>query len=761
MHEIGLFYARTDPDESQSPTEIRRQPLEQHLKEVAELTADAAGAFHSAAWGRLAGLWHDVGKYSAEFQARLRGEPIAVEHAGVGACLAREVCPGGWEAIALSIIGHHTGLPNLQIRNEGNAPHLLERLKRNQQMLERYREIIPPEIIHQAAPTMPPFLASSSSKPARAEQDRILLVREMWVRFLFSCLVDADRRNSADFGSGDQAASMSTFDAIPVLRERCDRLIDEKMAGLTEEAREHPVNRARAEILADCRAGGGEAPGLFALTVPTGGGKTLSGMSFALRHAEANALRRVVVVIPYTSIIEQNARVYADCLGRKNVLEHHSNLDPEKQRREMTEPVMARHDRAAENWDAPVVVTTSVQFFETLFANKPSRARRLHNLARSVIVLDEVQTLPPELLNPILDGLNQLVAHYGCSVVLSTATPPALRAREGFEQGLADPRPILRNPEQLHRRLERVSIEWPDPEESSIDLPELADRLAAHERVLCIVHRRAEARELARQLEEQTGEEVLHLSALMCPAHRLEVIEQIQQRLGEPGVCRVVSTQLVEAGVDLDFPVVYRALGGLDSVVQAAGRCNREGRLDRGRVVVYRAASKPPPGAPQAALEVTRTLLREHGRDLAAHDPAASEQFFRQLYFTRELDRENIQHNRRAMNFETVGNDFKMIKDGFTTTVIVPWGEAGVHLDRLCEALQRELPTRDHLRALQPYTVSIYDRSFRTLSQAGALEEIMEGLFTLRPTHRYLYDATYGLIEGDEPPAADPEALHT
>jgi CRISPR-associated endonuclease/helicase Cas3 len=473
-------------------------------------------------------------------------------------------------------------------------------------------------------------------------------------------------------------------------------------------------------------------------------------------------LERVIVVIPYTSIIEQNATIYRESLGNRNVLEHHCNLDPQREDLK-NDPLMATQlQLAAENWDAPVVVTTSVQFFESLFTSHPSRARKLHNIARSVIVLDEVQTLPPGYLNPILDGLNQLVQHYECSVVLSTATPPALVVRERFPQGLQNPQPIVRNAVELAKDLKRVEIEWPKEDAPPVELPELAEHLNREERVLCVVHSRRDARELALMLAETDDSNVFHLSALMCAKHRLSAIETIKKRLLAGESCRVVSTQLIEAGVDLDFPVIYRALGGMDSIVQAAGRCNREGRLDLGRVVVFRAVSKPPMGVPRIALKIMEKILTEKGEELDAFSPEASELYFRELYFHQTLDAKNIQANRKAMNFAQVGRDFQLIEDGFTHTVVVPWEDADKRVAELSVALTQGKSDRSKmpfLRALQPFTVSIYNRSFDLLQKGGALSEIDKGLYCLSPTHRYLYDSRYGLMEGDEPPTAAPEGL--
>ena len=750
-----FFYAHsieeTPPDQWQT--------LETHLCNVAELCRKFADKFGSREWGYIEGLWHDLGKYLDDFQKRLKGENVSVEHSGVGACLAYELWEKNGLPVAFAIAGHHGGLPNLQKPETGLPLRLKERIEKNKTALNKCRHLIADNILNQSLPPLPFFLETDGRKLPNSEKEHLVYAREMWVRFLFSCLVDADRLDTAFFCTPEREKKRGGYADIQTLKNLCDNYINKKTSTLSPEQKNHRVNQARLSILKQCRNAAQKSPGIFSLTVPTGGGKTLSGMSFALNHAATHGLQRVIVVIPYTSIIEQNARVYRECLGAENVLEHHASLDPEKEEAEKGIDTKEKHEAAAENWDAPVVVTTTVQFFETLFSSKPSKARKLHNISNSVIILDEVQSLPPGMLNPILNGLTQLSSFYNCSIVLSTATPPALAARKRFEQGLPEVVPIISDPKKVSEKLKRVEFNWPERHSSPRSTDELAAELNPHHQVLCIVHRRKDARELAQKLEAITGEPVFHLSALMCPAHRLLKIEQIQESLHNNESCRVVSTQLIEAGVDLDFPIVYRALAGLDSIVQAGGRCNREGRMKCGKLIVFKSASKPPPGVPQKSAAIMESLLREFENKIYTEDPDMFEYYFKQLYFHSATDVKNIQANRRAFNYATVGRDFKLIEDGFTHTVIVPWGDSENRLSSLRQAIDYDLPTKNHLRALQPFTINIYQNSFKNLCQAGAVEELIHGVFTLLPTHKYLYDEQYGLIEGDEPPAADPESL--
>jgi CRISPR-associated endonuclease/helicase Cas3 len=740
MQIVNRFFARA----ADGDVDTRLwQPLEEHLRGVGARAQGFAEMFDSGQWGRIAGLWHDLGKYQQEFQEKLRGRAISVEHSGAGAALAFQKDRSLGMPLAFAIAGHHAGLANFRDSNADARP-LIERLKDNEPVISRIASDIPSDILTETLPSFPTFLPSPGGRGDAAPRRAM----EFWVRMLFSALVDADRLDAERFATPERAEIRGQFVPIPELRVRLDAHIDAKIAALSEAVRASVVNSARAEVLAACRVVAEAQPGFFSLTVPTGGGKTLAGMSFALRHAERHGLRHAIVVIPYTSIIEQNAEEYRRALGAEQIIEHHSNLDAEKLVNTRGEVWATRQDLAAENWDAPVIVTTTVQFFESLLSNRPGRCRKLHNIARSVVILDEVQTLPPAFLETILDVLKELVAHYGCTVVLSTATPPALAARERFRGGLEGVRPIVANPETLTASLKRTDYTWPDPDAGPLGWETLADQLAQRRQALTVVHQRRDARDLARMLMGRTEPgTVFHLSALMCPAHRSNVLERVRTRLAANEPCLLVSTQLVEAGVDVDFPVVYRALGGLDSIVQAAGRCNREGRLERGEVVVFRAPSLPPPGTLRRALECMVSLLREFDGSIDPGDAGIFERYFRMLYAASSLDVGNIQRERGEFNFATVGRDFRLIEDDATETIIAPYGEAA----RRIGALRRLGPSRERLRALQPFTVSVYPQSFRTLHNAAALEDIADGLYVLVDMFAASYDPLFGLIVGDDP----------
>lgn len=740
---IACVYAHTYGSD-----ERQWEPLERHLRDVETLAGQFAAVFGAGELGRLAGLWHDLGKYHPDFQRRLRGEAVQVEHAGAGAALAYEQASFERGAVAFAIAGHHAGLANMTSNNsamDAGAPDmsrrpLAERLRMNAPVLAAIRGCVPAKILEpdrDGAPVTP--LAGQGSSETRAR--RI----ELMTRLIFSALVDADRLATARFYArleGGPTHADLKYDSLPLLLERL-RTAQRSLRG------DSPVGAIRRRILDACIAAAEHPPGRFSLCAPTGGGKTLSGMRFALEHAVRHGLRRVIVIIPYTSIIEQNARVFRDVLGERNVLEHHSNLDEEKLVGENSE-LEIRRKLAAENWDSPIVVTTSVQFLESLFSDHPSRCRKLHNIARSVVVLDEVQTLPPSLLHPILDVLGEISEpRIGCSIVLSTATPPALAQRDGFPYGLRDVRPVLPDAVSLADRARRVRVTWDVERPTPYD--ELAHRLAEHKVVLAIVHRRMDARELAEAVEREVGATGLfHLSALMCPAHRLDIIRRIKEELDAGRPCRVVSTQLVEAGVDLDFPIVYRALAGLDSLAQAAGRCDREGRLTEanrlagrpgpgGKLVVFEAPTDPPIRVLGKAAALLRRMLANRDGVVDIFDPRVCEEFFEQLYRDESLDLHRVQFHRANLDFLTTAHCFRMI-DSDARPVAVPWGEGPERIERF-----RQNPSRETQRALQPFLVQVNRFHLEAMRAAGVVERVHDRIDILYEHHAGRYSQRYGL----------------
>lgn len=689
--------------------------LEDHLRQVGRLADEFATAAirDGARWGRLAGLWHDLGKYQPAFQSYIRGASAMeahiegagrVKHAIAGAIHAVDALGPYGQLLAYAIAGHHAGLPDWHATDSGAAA-------------------LSPQL-NSAADRATLAAAIAGGAPADVLRPGVELPKppirraeelHLWLRMLFSCVVDADFLDTEAFMDRERTGLRGDYAGIEALCDAYDRHMAERFA-----LADTPVKRLRAEIREHCLERAGDAPGLFSLTVPTGGGKTLASLGFALRHARDHGLQRVIYVIPYTSIIEQTANVFREVFAGIEpppVIEHHSNLEAEHE--------TARSRIACENWDAPVVVTTNVQFFESLYAAKPSRCRRLHNIANSVVILDEAQLLPPGHLCPILDALRQLIAHYRVSVVLSTATQPELQKTrsDAFGKvqlaGLGEARELAPDPARLYQELDRVRVRLPASTTERCEWPQLANELAGLDQVLCIVNRRDDAAELWRLLPAGT----LHLSARMCGAHRAEVIAEIRRRLlgGEP--VRVVSTQLVEAGVDLDFPVVYRAMAGLDSIAQAAGRCNREGRLaGKGRVVVFNPPTPSPRGlllkAEQAA---QRVLAGSPGEPLA---PAQFCRFFEQFYRSvNSHDEGGVMEllNRNAaqaqFQFRTAAERLRLIDDQGQRPVFVPWRGGRDLIDELRAAG----PHRELMRRLQRHSVTLYEHQWKKLLASGDL----------------------------------------
>lgn len=700
--------------------------LEDHLRAVAERAEQFAAKFDSGRWGYYAGLWHDLGKFSHAFQQMLREAAAEVEsesprarvnHSSAGALRAMQALGDDGFPLAAIIAGHHAGLADM---------HSLKRRLTEHQHLRAAEEGGATVQWTQLAdrPAIPGDLAGARAQRA-----------EMWIRMLFSALIDADRLDTEAFHTPERQHDRRFARTLRDLKP----LLDAAMERVASRAGSSEVNRVRAEVLAECRRRAADRPGIFTLTVPTGGGKTLASMTFALDHAVRHGLDRVIVVIPYTSIIEQTAAVFRSIFGGDTLVEHHSAFDPPE------EP--SRLWLATENWDAPLVVTTSVQFFETLFANRSTPARKLHNVIRSVIVFDEVQTLPPGLLSPIVDGLGELAARYGSTVVLTTATQPALRQREGFPAGLPSPVEIVRDPLSHFRALERVGVRWPDDLDCPVEYAQLAARIERHERVLAIVHLRNDARELA-----SITRDAIHLSALMCPVHRSEVLADVRERLHGGRCCRLVATQLVEAGVDIDFPVVFRALGGLDSIAQAAGRCNREGMLvddagapRKGIVEVFVAPTQPPPGVLRRALDVTQTILRENGGAVDLRDPALFDRYFRTLYGVSNLDVHGIQALRASYEYASVGEKFRMIESGWQRAVIVPYDESA--RDAI-DSIRVFGPSRRAARHLQRYSVNVRAGLVDQMLAAGIAEDLTgnRAFVALHESQRdRYYDPKFGL----------------
>lgn len=698
------------------------QPLDDHLMHVAEMASRFAGAFSSADWAWNAAILHDIGKIDDSFQAYLlRSNGLSdvdydtdgqgkVNHSSAGAACAEEHFPMPLgRVLAYLIAGHHAGLPDYHSHKTGAAA-LSIRLAEGRDNLDRIKENLPKLLAELKDPLKaPPFLNSIGF--------------HLWLRMLFSCLVDADFLDTEAFMSPDRhKIRCDTFRQIPELKSRFDTYMKDKQV----KAEPTPVNAIRQQILTACRDISRENPGLYSLTVPTGGGKTLSGLAFALEHAVTHAKNRIIYVIPYTSIIEQTAKEFRQIFGNDQVVEHHSNLEADKE----TPQAMA----AAENWDAPIIVTTNVQFFESLYACKSSRCRKLHNLVESVVVLDEAQLIPPRWLVPCVEALNHLTRDYGATILLTTATQPAL-------PGVTPPREIVSDRNRLYSDLIRTEIRMPKDFSMRTDWNSLASELSRHDQVLCIVNTRRDCYELFKTMPKGT----VHLSALMCGAHRSRIIDGIKKMLEDGAPLRVISTQLVEAGVDIDFPVVFRALAGLDSIAQAAGRCNREGKLNQqgrlGLVQVF----VPPKQAPHGLLRKGEdTCITQSKRaDFDPQQPGEYTRYFEQFYAKLNDDgakwlQENLYpQNEFSLNLRTAGKEFKLIDDQSQQSILVKETASKPLLDKL----RKEGPSRGLLRRLQRYSVNLSQRDFKEAQSFGMVEEISTGYWLWLGT----YSEVYGL----------------
>ena len=532
--------------------------LVDHLLAVAEMAGGFCESFGSYDAGYYAGLWHDIGKFNSEFQRYLAGEhKSSLDHKGAGAKLALQ---HHLEPLALLVQGHHGGLPAMRHcrgwvnEKDGNPA--------TENAIVLARQAIPQ--MEPQTPIKPPPWVNNGHRA------------ELWLRMVFSALIDADRLDTEAHFNPGRAEDRGVVFGIAELWERFRTAHRERVRSGSSDA---TVNEVRSDVYQACLAAAEQRPGIFRLAVPTGGGKTLSGMGFALRHAAIHGLNRVIVAMPFISITQQTASVYREFLGGAAVLEHYSSAEVDDHDEYDSETTWAR--LATENWDAPIVITTTVQLFDSLFSNRTSSTRKLHNLAKSVIILDEAQALPPTLLAPILDGLRDLSQNYGASVVLSTATQPTFQVIKPFAG--VNAYDIVQSSERHFQSLKRVRYDWRTNPPLSWD--EVAAAMWKTPQALAIVNTKKDALALLDILNDETA---LHLSTLLCGRHREAVIAEIRRRLkhGEP--CRVVSTQVVEAGVDIDFPMVFRAMGPMDSIIQAAGRCNRNGQLpDKGRVIVF------------------------------------------------------------------------------------------------------------------------------------------------------------------------------
>lgn len=748
-----------------------------HLEAVAKMAGDFGSVFGARDWAYLIGALHDLGKVSPGWQKALREklnydlESFAYtdeskgNHSTLGAVAMQKNDKLGrtGKIIAYAVAGHHAGLPDWE---PGEGACLIERLFDgninagiSKELKEKLEAISLDSEIKQFLTSLPPPKSPPLSRRRDMQKRHDNQALHLWIRMLFSCVVDADYLDTERFMNAQKYEQRANYDDLATLNERLKFFMHKKSI----EAKRGIVNDIRANILAECMKKAAMKPGIYTLSVPTGAGKTLASMSFALEHATLNGQKRVIVAIPYTSIIEQTAKVYKygtdddekivsgeyRLFGEENVVEHHSNADPEKENK--------RNLFATENWDAPIIVTTNVQLFESLAGSRPSVCRKLHNIANSVIILDEVQMLPPEYLLSILRNLEHLVEYFGVTVLLCTATQPAFAGSlgEGSDaiRGLDGIVEIYDSDRKnLFESLKRVEFSIPSDEDRYEEWHELAEELAKIDRVLCVVNTRLSARELHTEMPEGT----FHLSALMCGEDRSDVITLVKRALKSDGPVRLVSTQLIEAGVDVDFPVVYRAFAGLDSIAQSAGRCNREGSMSNpGSVVIFNPPVGSPPGLLRKGEETARAQL--FGHDSFDLSDELFQKYFRRFFgkirsFDKPEAAEFMLHDTSDLTyqFRTYANGYHLIDDKDQRAIIVPYSGEFTKTDSavLIKQLERRC---DYalIRRLQRFTVNVSKRVYDAMFKNGMLRFTSEGNFAtlVNPKH---YVKGFGLLLDDD-----------
>ncbi|MGH3897411.1 MAG: CRISPR-associated helicase Cas3' [Pseudonocardiaceae bacterium] len=675
----------------------RRHCLPDHLRSTSALARQFAEPFGAGDLAAAAGLLHDAGKASCAWQKKLlvvegTDRPVGCDHKTLGARLLI----GSGRKTAMTILGHHGGLTDVErllaARDEPVADEA-ETVARFLKQVPEAQDVIDGPVL----------------VPEQWRREQLLL--EMGIRMVFSALVDADHL--------DTAAHFHGLDS-PVIAPPADmaelvRRFEERRSAMLAQRPWSPIDDVRTGLYDDAVRAAAGPGGIYRLPAPTGSGKTITSAGFALHHAALHHKTRVIVAVPFLTITEQNADVYRRLLGEQAVLEHHSQAEFDEG---------GSGDRlrlAAENWDAPFVVTTTVQLFDSLFGRKPARSRKLHRLTNSVLVLDEVQALPVSLLVPILDALKVLAEHFGTTVLLTSATQPKFDALSVWSA--LPVHNLVDQPVELFQRLRRARYEWwiePQP-----DLAEVADRVAEQRQALVVVNTVDHARRMFRLLAERADVPVRHLSTRMYPAHRRAVLDEVRGLLAEDKPVLLVSTQLIEAGVDVDFPVVFRALAPAESLQQAAGRANREGHRDvPGHVVVFDASDTPLPTFYRTAVGSTRLFF---GPSLAdPDDVTALDRYYQHLYHAIGADQgkrgATIQERRKKLDFLSVTEGplpdaaaalrdstlaFRMIDDD-TVPVAVTGYLDEAQVEALLNALRPpEVPRRETFRSLRPYTVTI------------------------------------------------------
>ncbi|MGN0558392.1 MAG: CRISPR-associated helicase Cas3' [Acutalibacteraceae bacterium] len=695
----------------------KEQPLIEHLKNVSDLSAELAKPLNQSEYAKFIGMMHDIGKYSDAFQKRINGNKIRVDHS---TCGMQESIKRKMMMAAFCIAGHHGGIPDFGTRTDtADDPTIYGRLRKpTEDFSDWVTEVDQNEL-----------------KQIKEPLIKDMVSRSFLTRFLFSCLVDADYIDTENFMSNGTVSR--TVGDTP-----------EKLLGMLccfIEKWKNPsarLNILRSQILNECiDTGKNSNERFFTLTVPTGGGKTVSSMAFALSYAVKHNKKRIIYVIPYTSIIEQNADVFRKIFGFKNVLENHSNFDFKNYDDETKAQMML----AAENWDSPVIVTTAVAFFESIFSNKPSKCRKIHNIADSVVIFDEAQILPLDFLLPCATAIRQLAENYNCAVVLCTATQPNfdsiinMTKKDGVKTALTE---ICKSNQSITDDFRRAEFCY----DGRLEDDELALRLRQCSQVLCIVNKKAHAQRIYSMLGD--SDENFHLSTYMYPSHRKKALEAIKKRLKENKPCRVISTSLIEAGVDIDFPTVYRAISGIDSILQAGGRCNRENKRKICESVVHIFNTDEVLSYQQTNADVAKDVIKKYGDRI--YLPEAVKMYFDNLYYYRDIDRthrvfdkKEIMRSISAFEFETTAQKFKMIENN-TIPLYICTDENVKEIDDL----RHSNYSKELFRKLQQYAVNLYEQDFNRLDEMCAIEKI-DNHFYILSDNKYYSEKT-GITFPDE-----------
>lgn len=714
------------------------QSISDHISGTAELCAEFANLFQNSDWGHLLGLWHDLGKLSEDFQEYIKvnsgyeeddQKKPKTDHTSAGAILAKEFLPQYWPPLSYCIAGHHAGLLNFE--PEAGIPGDLSNRLMKVEFYQNIKSRIPQGILRKEKLSLP----AGKSLPAENVH--------LWIRMLFSCLVDADFLDTERFMNPESFQRRGRYASLNEL----DVVFTKHMEKLSGNAPVTDVNLMRKKILEQCICSGGSAPGFFSLTVPTGGGKTLASMAWALEHAKKIKKSRIIFAIPYTSIIAQTAQIYRGIFGTENVIEHHSSIEDSS--------VSQQGKLASENWDAPVIVTTNVQLLESLFANRTSKCRKLHNLVNSIIIFDEAQMLPPEFLNPIVDILKALVDDFKVSILFSSATQPALTGEigcgryrfKGIESDAV--REIVSDSLTSSLVFKRVKLYLPKDANRPTEWYEIAEDLRKYKQALCIVNSRKDCRTLFNLMPEGT----IHLSRMMCSAHIMDSITTIKVKLKAEETVRVISTQLIEAGVDIDFPVVFRSISGLDSIAQSAGRCNREGKLNEvgelGYTRVFCPVSNTPPGLLRKGADTMQELMYLHKNEEFL-TPAMFTKYFTLFYskvsdFDKPGIKRSLYQDARQMKFQfaTAAKDFRLIDDNGEQSILVEYKDGS----DLINMLRRKGPEPWLMRKLQRYSVSVNKHDLDILVKAGLIEQV-HGCWV--QAYEKLYNPNCGMMYNNE-----------